>query len=479
MGPAATRLDAWGPLRSALTSWTWLARTSEIWWTRHGGPAMVAAARSARLAALVQYARDHSAFYRLAYRDVPATGIHVTDLPVVTKRDLMAHFDDWVTDREVTRAGVEAFIAAPERIGSRYLGRYVVWKSSGTTGEPGIFVQDDDALDVGDALIAAQFDAAGIVPRVAQGMFTHAGRAALIAATGEHFASVASWRRLCSGGSWQGSRCLSVLDPLPDLVAELNAYDPAFVASYPTMLRLLAYERRAGRLRIAPDCLWAGGEYLAPAARAEIERAFACPLVNEYGASECMSIAYGCPHGWLHVNADWVILEPIDRDGRPTPPGEPSHSVLLSNLANRVQPVLRYDLGDSIVVKPEPCPCGNPLPAIQVEGRRDDILALTARDGTTVRLLPLALSTVVEEAADVHRFQIVQDGPARLRAAARPAGSVGASIRVARRVKGAARVPAAPVAPERARRARCRAAGARTAQRQAPPGDQENGVSAE
>jgi hypothetical protein len=55
------------------------------------------------------------------------------------------------------------------------------------------------------------------------------------------------------------------------------------------------------------------------------------------------------------------------------------------------------------------------LPAIHVEGRRDDIVALSARDGRIVRLLPLALSTVVEEAAGVHRFQIVQDAPDRLR----------------------------------------------------------------
>jgi phenylacetate-coenzyme A ligase PaaK-like adenylate-forming protein len=415
MGPPPARTDPWGPLHSSLAGWNWLARTSDIWWTRSAGPAMVAAARRARLSALIAFARTRSAFYREAYRDVPARDARIDDLPVVTRRRLMARFDDWVTDPEVTRAGVEAFIADRERIGERYLGRYVLWKSSGTTGEPGIFVQDADALDVCDALIAAQFDAAGLAQRFAHGMITHGGRAALIAATGEHFATVASWRRLGGGSPWFASRCLSVMEPLPRLVAELNAYQPAFVASYPTMLFLLAGEKSARRLTIAPACLWSGGEYLAPAARTEIERAFDCPIANEYGASECMSIAFGCREGWLHVNADWVVLEAVDRDYRPTPPGAPSHTALLTNLANRVQPVIRYDLGDSIIVKPEPCACGNPLPAIQVEGRRDDIVALAAADGRIVRLLPLALSTVVEEATGVHRFQIVQDAADRLR----------------------------------------------------------------
>src|SRR5262249_44980425 len=126
----------------------------------------------------------------------------------------------------------------------------------------------------------------------------------------------------------------------------------------------------------------------------------------EYGASECMSIACSCPQGRLHVNADWVVLEPVDADYHPTPPGEPSHTVLLTNLANRVQPIIRYDLGDSVTL--DSCACGSVLPAIHVEGRCDDILSMRAADGTLVRLAPLALATVVEESIHNHRFQVVQ-----------------------------------------------------------------------
>ncbi len=200
----------------------------------------------------------------------------------------------------------------------------------------------------------------------------------------------------------------------PSSLPNLNAYQPAFLASYPTMLALLAEEKKAGRLKIRPLRLWSGGECLPSAAAVEIARAFGCPVVNEYGASECMSIAFGCNEGWLHVNADWVLLEPVDKSYRPAPPGEPSHTALLTNLANRVQPIIRYDLGDSVIAKPEPCACGSPLPAIQVEGRRDDVVSLCAPDGSIVRLMPLALTTVVEEAAQVHRFQIVQTGADRL-----------------------------------------------------------------
>jgi phenylacetate-CoA ligase len=76
---------------------------------------------------------------------------------------------------------------------------------------------------------------------------------------------------------------------------------------------------------------------------------------------------------------------------------------------------LRYDLGDSVAVKPDLCPCGNPLPATRVEGRINDTLSFEARDGGTVQLLPLALSTVVEETPRVRRFQTIKNGLRNLR----------------------------------------------------------------
>ena len=412
--PGRARAQALRGTDTSIAAWSWFSRMTEIWWTRNAGRAAIDAARASRASSLIEFAREHSPWYRRAWDGLPQRALALAELPVATKRELMTDFDDWLTDPRVDRAGIEAFLADRTHIGERYLDRYVVWKSSGSTGEPGIFVQDEPALATYDALIAAQLSGARLARPYAWGLLARGGRAALIAATGDHFASIASWQRMCRGTPWPNARAFSVMDPLPRLVAELNAYQPAFLASYPTVLAQLADEQAGGRLHIAPTCLWSGGECLAPATGAAIERAFGCALINEYGASECMSIAYGCREGWLHVNDDWVVLEPVDRDYRPTPPGEPSHTVLLTNLANRVQPVIRYDLGDSVIAKPEPCACGSPLPAIRAEGRHDDVLVLTAADGRTVSVLPLALTTIIEDAAGVHRFQLVQQAPDRL-----------------------------------------------------------------
>jgi phenylacetate-CoA ligase len=387
---------------------------SDAWFTRTAGQAAIASTRATRTAALIRFAREQSRYYRRAWRGLPDRELALSELPVATKRDLMTHFDDWVTDPQVTRAGVDAFTADRAHIGERYLGRYIVWKSSGSTGEPGVYVQDEDALLTYDALIVLQLAAARLAGSYAWGVLSRGGRAALIAATGDHFASIASWQRVCRGTPWPNARAFSVMGPLPRLVAELNAYQPAFLASYPTMLALLAQEQAAGRLRVQAACLWSGGEYLAPSAAIAIERAFGCPLLNEYGASECMAIAAGCREGWLHVNEDWVVVEPVDRNYRPVAPGEASHTVLLTNLANRVQPVVRYDLGDSVVAAQGRCRCGNFMLAIRAQGRNDDVVTFHSVEGRAISLLPLALTTVVEDAADIHRFQLVARPPRQL-----------------------------------------------------------------
>ncbi|HET7402437.1 MAG TPA: hypothetical protein VFJ62_11660 [Usitatibacter sp.] len=399
--------------------WNRCANLVQLWWTRHGGvPAADLAAH--RLASLVRFARERSPYYRHLYAKVPHGQVALAALPVTHKPELMAHFDDWVTDRRITRAAVERFIATRPP-GERLPGNHVAWQSSGSSGTPGLFVQDRHALAVYDALVAQQFGESWWGPAAAA-LAAAGGRAALVAATHGHFASVVSWEQSRRAQGVQRARSFSVMQPLPRLVAALEEWRPSFLASYPSVLALLANERLAGRLRIRPAALWSGGEFLAPGVRDHIERAFEAPLMNEYGASECLSIAGSCSAGALHVHADWSLLEPVDAQYRPVAPGRMSHTVLLTNLANWVQPIIRYDLGDRVAVAAHACPCGNPMPAIFVEGRTDDTLHLRSRRGALVPLPPLAIATVIEDAANVHRFQLVQTAPDAL-ALRLPAGA--------------------------------------------------------
>ena len=153
-----------------------------------------------------------------------------------------------------------------------------------------------------------------------------------------------------------------------------------------------------------------GGEALGAAAREHVQRSFNAVVRSSYGASEFLPIAWECAHGHLHVNEDWVLLEPVDEHYRPVPRGHSSHSVLLTNLANLTQPLIRYDLGDQVTLHAKRCSCGSPFPALEVAGRRDDVLRVPSlrHKGETVSLLPMALCTVVEEQCGLFDFQLQQ-----------------------------------------------------------------------
>jgi phenylacetate-CoA ligase len=373
----------------------------------------IAALQAERLAQLLAAAVSGSVFWGRTLRGHAGAATRLADLPVVGKAELMRHFDDWVTDPKLTLAALRAFTADPARIAEPYLGRYAVWESSGSSGEPGLFVQDEAALAVYDALEAVRRDS----PRPWQRLFDPllmSERIAFVGATSGHFASHVSVKRArrlnpWGTGQWQS---LSILQPVADLVEALNRGAPTIIATYPTAAAMLADEAERGALRVPLQELWTGGETLSPAVRARIERVFGCPLRNSYGASEFLPIAWECGQGRLHVNADWVILEPVDASFRPVPPGQRSHTTLLTNLANHVQPLIRYDLGDQLTVSPTPCGCGCTL--VDVLGRRDDAITMPGRDGRPVTLLPLALTTVLEDDAGVFDFQLEQEDAHRL-----------------------------------------------------------------
>jgi putative adenylate-forming enzyme len=207
----------------------------------------------------------------------------------------------------------------------------------------------------------------------------------------------------------------SALAPLPEIVTCLNDYQPAMLAAYPSSLALLAEEQEQGRLHINPVLVLPTGETLTDAVRQQIESAFHARVRQNYGASEMPVMAYDCGKGGLHINADWVIFEPVDEEFQPVPPGQPSHKVLITNLANRVQPFIRYEMGDSVTVNPEPCACGSPLPSITVEGRNDDILRFTNLAGRTVPIMPMALWSVIKDTPGAYRFQAIQTAPQQLK----------------------------------------------------------------
>lgn len=407
-GVVVTRLKA---IRSSLAA-GW-----DAYKTARQGEAGLARRQQERLRDLVAYARTHSAYFADLYRDVPEAFADVTQLPVVTKVEMMRHFDQWVTDPSVKREQVEAFVADPTLIGRDYLNRYVACTTSGSTGTPAILLHDRGALVIYNvlgyvrALPVAMFSARNLWALV-----RGKGRLAAVFVTGGHFlGNTMMARRLRTMPSRaRMQRLFSSLSPLRELVAGLNTFQPVVLGGYPSALQSLATEQQAGRLHVHPVLVNAAGETLTDPARRQIEAAFGCRVGNYYGSSEAVGLTFECAVQRLHVNSDWYILEPVDDQDRPVPPGELSHDVLVTNLANRIQPIIRYALGDQVSIGAESCSCGSPFPTIEVVGRTDGVLLFRGPRGQSIRILPLAIATVAEETPAVTTCQLIQRGPSSL-----------------------------------------------------------------
>lgn len=405
-----------------------LAMALDIPMAAHADAAGIALRQRHRLAALLRAAAG-TARYGPLLAGRPAEDWQLAELPAGGKRELMKDFEASVTDPAISLASLSEFMRGPAHVGQPYLGRHWVWESSGSSGEPGLYVHDANAMAVYDALESTRRDSPRPWLRWLDPLFL-SERFAFVGATGGHFASHVSVERLRRAHPWatQHWRSLSILQPLPALVDELNAMRPTILATYPTAAAILADEARAGRLDVRLQEVWTGGETLGAAVRAHIEQSFGCALRNSYGASEFLPIAWECSAGRLHVNADWVLLEAVDAQHRLVPPGTLSHTTLLTNLANHVQPILRFDIGDRIVLGGDGatrCACGSALPVVDVQGRRDDTLVVRGRAGRPVPLLPLALTTVLEDEAGAYDFQLQQTAPDALRLCLGPGAARG------------------------------------------------------
>jgi phenylacetate-coenzyme A ligase PaaK-like adenylate-forming protein len=189
--------------------------------------------------------------------------------------------------------------------------------------------------------------------------------------------------------------------PLAEIVARLNAARPPALLGYPTMLRQLAGEQRAGRLRIAPTSVTTLGEPLTPADAGSITEAFGVGVIDMFVSTEGL-VGHSEPGGTvLSFGSDLCLAELVDERNRPVPAGTSSAKVLVTNLHNLTQPLIRYELTDRFT--PAPAAPGHGHLRASVDGRNDAPL----RYGD-VEVHPLVIRTVFTKAAAIREYQVRQ-----------------------------------------------------------------------
>ena len=366
-----------------------------------------------RLRRLVGHAAANSRFFARRYAGVELDRLTLADLPPTTKEELRDHFDEAVTDRRVTLEGVSRFTADLANLGRWYLGRYAVSHTSGSQGPPLAIVQDRAAVELLFGVMSARANAgrrAGPIEGIRR--LLDPARVAVVALHRGFYPSAAAMEFMESiTKPFTKVARFSATDP--DLVARLNEFQPHSLVGYASVLEGLAL--RADDLRLTSLRQVANSsEQLTPRARHRIERAFAVPVMDHYALGECLFLSDGCPtDGGAHVNADWAILENVDAGGRPVPSGQPGDKVYVTNLANHVQPFIRYEVRDRVVMTDEPCRCGSRLPRIlAVEGRSADALWFADAAGRLRPVPGLLFHDVLDPLHEVREWRAIQVTPA-------------------------------------------------------------------
>ena len=373
-------------------------------WTRP----QLEAYQAKELLRLREFAYARSPFYQQFHQGLFDRPLR--ELPVLTKATVMENFDKLVTDQSVRLEDVRAHMAN-DREGKCFLNRYWVTATSGSTGKPGVFLFNRDEWATVVATLGRAHEWAG-VPMTPSHRMKMASVASLNVGSPWHMgAQVANtfqskWMR-----AWMPTLSFDAAQPLAEIVRQLNDWQPHMLAGYASMMRILADEQLAGRLHIHPHMIIPGSEVLTDETRRRIKAAWGHAPFNAYGATEGGAglAAETSDHNGMYVYEDNVIFEVVDEQYRPVPPGTYGDKVLITTLFGQTQPLIRYELSDSVRLAVEPSSLNLPFVRIDgIQGRTEDILHLPALSGGEVAVHPITFHHVLDS-LPVSGWQVVQE----------------------------------------------------------------------
>lgn len=343
----------------------------------------VEALQERNIRSLVDHATRNSRYYHDLYGGHAGQVRSFEDfqaLPKTDKAEMMDNYESVVTDCVLRWEELERHVASTP-VGAKFRGRYTVIHTSGSSGTIGLFAYDPAGWDTLRAMVYGRCTASSV------GLYHK--RLVFIGVTDGHYGGItiaASVPKIIASTAY-----LSVNEPVRDIVARLNRYRPTDLRGYPSGIAILAHEQLSGRLGIRPKTVVSSAEPLDEKTRRLIVETWGVEPYNFYAASESVGIAQDCDlHCGLHVFNDLHVLELVDDNDEPVEPGRNGH-VVLTNLYNRCQPLIRYRLHDVARYSEEPCDCGLPYPLLKdIGGRREEIIWVEDGKGGYENLHPIA-----------------------------------------------------------------------------------------
>jgi phenylacetate-CoA ligase len=161
---------------------------------------------------------------------------------------------------------------------------------------------------------------------------------------------------------------------IDDYLHQIALVEPYLLRGLPMYLLLLARRlKTSGAPPPRVQRIIVEGSLSPAGLKQEIAEAFGCEVREIYGSSELGGIAAECGQGWLHVATDLFMVEVLRPDGTAAEPGG-TGIVVITSMANRAMPLIRYRIGDVGHLVRGECPCGRNTPRICIDGRRQESL---------------------------------------------------------------------------------------------------------
>lgn len=332
--------------------------------------------REERLHALVDYARGHSPYLSEKYKKLPEN-YTLLDLPVTEKSEITEHYDDYVTDPEIHLSQVEAYVERRSLDGRLFLDKYTVLHTSGTTGKPLYMARDDHRNKLHGQLIMQR-----LLKGVGLDIMDHTKHKLAAVIFAEHGSSSyeSFLRQQASVPGYEDQMlAVNVMEDIETIVRNLNRFQPEMISGYGSVLVLLALEKQKGNLDIPVRMIANSAETLSRENHLFIEEVFGCPVKNNYCMTEGGEIAMTQDGPDMLLNEDFVIIEPVDENKNPVAgPDEWSQGILVTDLTNYVQPIIRYYVNDSVKVE-SIADDETRLPIFQIHGRTNDLFELCGK----------------------------------------------------------------------------------------------------
>lgn len=353
--------------------------------------------RKKALNKIVSYAKSHSSFYQELYRGIKSNA-SIEDFPIISKQDIVSHFDELITSKEIKKESLKEYFAEPFDFNKRYQNKYLAFHTSGSSGNPVYVVWGEEVFGI--SLSNYYFRIKSVVGLET----TKKIRVAYIGITDDYVGGN-SWVYGMKG--FADIKILSVFSPIEEMIEQLNSFYPEIIFTKPSLLGELAKMKRDGKLKISPKDVIFAGEMITPQDLKNIEKYFGIKPINSYSTCETGPVAIQMDSNseGLKIFDDLIWLELVDEENKPIHEYYKMGYVVITNLYNRYMPVIRYRIGDRAYFVPDDNqPCGNTISYIQGRGTTYFVFENSQKEYVHVAEFPFWSLYI----PGISRYQVIQ-----------------------------------------------------------------------